>query len=73
MEKAQDLGIYLKKMRSNVKIKDMNDNVYLVKGLRQFIKHIKDYHNSGPSIHEENGFYFFIDDKFINFLFNIDT
>ena len=34
MEKAKDLGIYLKKMRSNVKIKDMNDNVYLVKGLK---------------------------------------
>ncbi len=73
MEKAQDLGIYLKKMRSNVKIKDMNDNVYLVKDLRQFIKHIKEYHNSGSSIHEENGFYFFIDDKFRNFLFNLDT
>tara|TARA_X000000368_G_C22994384_1_gene695886 strand:- start:183 stop:404 length:222 start_codon:yes stop_codon:yes gene_type:complete len=73
MGKVQDLDIYFKKMRSNVKIRDMNDNIYLVKDIKIFIKHIKDYHNSGSSIHEENGFYFFIDDQFRNFLFNLET
>ena len=32
--------------------------------LRTFINHINHYHKTGTSIHDENGHYFTVDDKF---------
>jgi len=43
---------------------DLNNKEYKINDIERFVKHIKDFHNSGSSIHEENGFYFLIDDNF---------
>ena len=51
-------------MGKSVKIKDLNDRVYLVDDIDQFASHINEYHAHGVSIHEENGFFFQIDDFF---------
>ena len=64
MEKAQGLDIFLKKMGKSIKIKDLNDRIYLIDDIDQFASHINEYHGHGVSIHEENGFFFQIDDLF---------
>ena len=64
MEKVQGLDIFLKRMNKIVKLKDLNDRLYFIKNIDQFINHINEYHAHGSSIHEENGFYFQIDDLF---------
>ena len=50
------------------KLVDIYGNKYVVKDILAFKEHIIKYHtlNGNPdgSIHEENGFYFRIDDKF---------
>ena len=51
-------------MGKSVKIKDLNDRIYLVDDIDQFVSHINEYHAHGVSIHEENGFFFQIDDFF---------
>ena len=61
MVKVQDLDTYLRKMNKKLKIKDMNNQNYVVDDVQRFVKHIKDFHSSGSSIHEENGFFFVID------------
>ena len=33
------------------------------KNIKDFIKHISKYHGSGESIHEENGYYFLINEE----------
>jgi len=48
---------------SKVKIKDDNGNEIEV-DLDRFQKHINKYHSSGTSIHDENGYYFTVDDNF---------
>ena len=48
---------------SKVRIKDDNGNEIEV-DLDRFQKHIDKYHNSGTSIHDENGHYFTMDDNF---------
>ena len=50
------------------KLIDIYGNEYVVQNMKTFKEHIIKYHtaNGKPdgSIHEENGFYFRIDDKF---------
>ena len=51
-------------MRKSIKIKDLNDRTYLIDDIDQFVSHMNEYHAHGVSIHEENGFFFQIDDFF---------
>ena len=46
-------------------IKDNNGKEVEV-DLKQFVRHINQYHKTGISIHEENGHYFIVDDRFKN-------
>ena len=46
-----------------ISIHDNNGNELKV-NLRKFINHINEFHKNGISIHEENGHYFTVDDKF---------
>ena len=46
------------------KIKDMNNEYHTVSNIDEFIDHIFKFHSSGTSIHEENGFFFEIDNAF---------
>ena len=39
--------------------------------IKKFKKHLDDYHLNGSSIHEENGHYFTIDQKFRNKIKNL--
>ena len=64
MEKALGLDIFLKKMGKSVKVKDLNNRMYLIDDIDQFVSHINEYHAHGVSIHEENGFFFQIDNIF---------
>jgi len=64
MEKAQGLDIFLKKMGKSIKVKDLNNRIYSIDDIDQFVSHINEYHAHGVSIHEENGFFFQIDDSF---------
>ena len=52
---------------------DDNGKKFKIKNLTNFKTHIDVFHNNGESIHEENGFYFTVNDDFrkkINILFN---
>ena len=51
-------------MGKSIKIKDLNYRTYLIDDIDQFVSHINEYHAHGVSIHEENGFFFQIDDFF---------
>lgn len=51
-------------MSKRIKVKDLNDRIYLIDNIDQFVSHIFEYHAHGVSIHEENGFFFQIDDSF---------
>ena len=51
MVKVQDLDTFLRKMNKKLKIKDMNNQNYVVDDVQRFVKHIKDFHSSGSSIH----------------------
>ena len=64
MEKAQGLDIFSKKMGKSIKVKDLNNRIYFIDDIDQFVSHINEYHAHGVSIHEENGFFFQIDDFF---------
>ena len=64
MEKVLDLGTFLKKMNKKIILKDLNNRNYCIKDLDKFKKHISEFHGSGSSIHEENGFFFIVDQKF---------
>ena len=48
---------------SNVIIKDDNGREVEV-DLNKFIDHINQFHKTGTSIHDENGYYFTVDDNF---------
>ena len=69
MERVHDTDTFLKKM----KIKDLNNRDYEIKDLDGFIYHIKTFHGSGTSLHEENGYFFRVDDKFRKFLFELQS
>ena len=64
MEKVQGSDIYSKKMCKKFTIKDLYDKEYEIKNLDEFLRHINNYHADGSSIHEENGFFFKVDDSF---------
>jgi len=49
---------------NKVSIKDNNNDDYVIKDLKSFYQHILDYHDSGTSLHEENGHYFTVNDEF---------
>ena len=51
-------------MGKSIKVKDLNNRIYSIDDIDQFVSHIKEYHAHGVSIHEENGFFFQIDDSF---------
>ena len=57
------------------KIQDMYGKEYKIPNLENFKVHIIKFHtvNGRPdnSIHEENGYYFKIDDRFYNILINL--
>ena len=46
------------------KIKDMNNNLYTIYDIDSFFDHIYKFHSEGTSIHEENGFYFEVNEEF---------
>ena len=48
-----------------VEITDDNGNKIKV-DIQKFKKHLDEYHLNGSSIHEENGHYFTVDQKFRN-------
>ena len=58
-----------------VKIQDIHGKDYDIPDLESFVSHIKKYHtiNGIPddSIHEENGYYFKVNQDFLNALNNI--
>ena len=54
-----------------MKIKDVNNRDYYIEDLEKFVDHIKQYHNTGSTIHEENGYYFVVDDTFRKSLFKL--
>ena len=58
MEKAQGLDTFLKKMNKKLILKDLNNRDYCINDFERFKKHILEFHGSGSSIHEENGFFF---------------
>ena len=45
-------------------IKDDFGKIYVIKDISLFQKHLFEFHESGVSLHEENGRYFTINDKF---------
>ena len=45
-------------------IKDRNGQDYEIQDIERFANHISKNHSSGVSIHEENGYYFTVDDDF---------
>ena len=47
-------------------ILDINKNKYRVKDAKKFSDHIFNFHSTGVSIHEEDGFFFEINDNFRN-------
>tara|TARA_B100000003_G_scaffold4204_1_gene3786 strand:+ start:2152 stop:2298 length:147 start_codon:yes stop_codon:yes gene_type:complete len=36
----------------------------MVKNIKNFYSHVFKYHASGTSVHEENGYFFTVDEKF---------
>ena len=71
MEKVPDLDTFLKKMNKKIILKDLNTRNYHIKDFKRFKKHILEFHGCGSSIHEENGFFFRVDQKFREDLFKI--
>ena len=51
-------------MGKNIKLKDIYNRNYKVLDIENFMDHINKFHSVGTSIHEENGFFFKIDDSF---------
>ena len=45
------------------KIKDNNGKMIEI-DIKKFKKHLDEYHSTGSSLHEENGYYFTIDKDF---------
>ena len=50
-------------MKDKVVIKD-NKGVDVEIDVKEFVRHINQYHHSGVSIHEERGHYFTVNDDF---------
>ena len=45
-------------------LKDNRNRTYMVKDIKSFYSHVFKYHASGTSVHEENGYFFTVDEKF---------
>ena len=45
-------------------LKDNHNRTYMVKDIKSFYSHVFKYHASGTSVHEENGYFFTVDEKF---------
>ena len=52
-------------------IKDDSGNDYVVKDIKSFRKHLFEFHASGTSLHEENGYYFLVNKKFRDLLYKL--
>ena len=50
-------------MKDKIIIQDDRGNDVTVK-TKPFLKHIKEFHQTGVSVHEERGYYFTVDDNF---------
>lgn len=50
-------------MKDKIIIQDDRENDVTVKA-KPFLKHIKEFHQTGVSVHEEKGRYFTVDDNF---------
>ena len=50
-------------MKDKIIIQDDKGNDVTVK-TKPFLKHIKEFHQTGVSVHEERGHYFTVDDNF---------
>ena len=46
----------------NYKIKDSNGIEYVIKDIKKFAKHIFEFHSTGISLHQEDGYDFTVDD-----------
>ena len=59
-----------------VKIQDIYGKDYDIRDLESFVSHIREYHtiNGIPddSVHEENGYYFRVNEEFLKVLNNIN-
>ena len=60
---------YEKTENETLEITDDSGELYVVKDAREFRKHIFLEHSTGTSIHEEEGHYFTVDDKFRKLIF----
>ncbi len=47
-----------------ITLKDDRGRDYVVDDIFRFQEHLKDFHASGVSLHEEYGYYFTVDDAF---------
>jgi len=52
-------------------IKDRDGILYKIPNIDVFIQHILDFHSKDVSIHEENGHFFVVDDKFREMIFSL--
>ena len=52
-------------------IKDDSGNDYVVKDIKLFQKNLFEFHESGTSLHEENGYYFTVNDEFRRMISNL--
>jgi len=59
--KVLDLDISLKGKK--MEIEDINNRKYIVKNIKDFVKHISKYHGSADLLHEKNEYYFLINDE----------
>ena len=50
--------------KKKYEILDMRNRKYVIVDFKKFYTHINLYHSQGDSIHEENGFLFFVNDEF---------
>ena len=69
--KSSRFRYIFKKMNKKVVLKDLNNRNYYINDFNKFKKHILEFHGTGSSIHEENGFFFRIDKEFRENLFKI--
>ena len=45
-------------------LKDNHDRTCIIQDIKSFYSHVFKYHASGTSVHEENGYFFTVDEKF---------
>ena len=45
-------------------LKDNHNRTYIIQDIKSFYSHVFKYHASGTSVHEENGYFFTVDEKF---------